>query len=62
MEVQTMNRSFEIGGITVTSHVAKEELNAFVSQLPPEKRADLTDILLALHEAGLITIEDTPVH
>ncbi len=57
-----MNNPFEIGGIRVTSHVEKNELNAFISKLPPEKRVDLMDVLLALHQAGLITIENTPVH
>lgn len=57
-----MARTFEIGGLKVTSHVEKEELNAFVATLPPEKRGDIRDVLLALHEEGLITIEDKPVH
>lgn len=57
-----MARTFEIGGLKVTSHVEKEELNAFVATLPPEKRNDIRDVLMALHEEGLITIEDKPVH
>ncbi len=54
--------TFEIGGLKVTSHVEKSEINAFVAQLPPEKRADIKDVLLALHEEGLITIEEKLLH
>ena len=57
-----MPRTFEIGGLKVTSHAEKSEINAFVSQLPPEKRADLKEVLLALHEEGLITIEEKLLH
>lgn len=57
-----MLKTFEIGGLKVTSHVDKSEINAFVAQLPPEKRADLKDILMALHEEGLITIEEKLLH
>ncbi|MFY9114310.1 MAG: hypothetical protein WAO23_03595 [Dethiobacteria bacterium] len=53
-----MPKTFEVGGIKVTSHVDKEELNRFVETIPPEKRRDLTDVLVALHEEGLITIEE----
>lgn len=54
--------SFEIGGLKVTSHVEKSEINAFVAQLPPEKRADILNVLMALHEEGLITIEEKLLH
>lgn len=57
-----MPHTFEIGGLKVTSHVDKEVLNEFVDQLPPEKRADMKDVLLALHEEGLITIEEKTLH
>ena len=53
-----MPRTFEVGGIKVTSHVEKEELNRFVAKLPPEKRQDLKDVLLSLDAEGLITIEE----
>ncbi|HOL17166.1 MAG TPA: hypothetical protein PLY40_02625 [Bacillota bacterium] len=57
-----MARTFEIGGLKVTRHVDKSEINAFVAGLPPEKRADLKEMLLALHEKGLITIEEKLLH
>jgi hypothetical protein len=57
-----MARTFEIGGLKVTSHVEKSEINAFVAQLPPEKRVDITEVLMALHEEGLITIEEKLLH
>ncbi len=57
-----MSHSFEIGGLKVISHVDKEKLNAFVAELPPDKKGDIKDVLLALHEAGLITIEEKIVH
>lgn len=53
-----MTKTFEVGGIKVTSHVEKDELNRFVDRLPPEKRRDLKDVLESLHEEGLITIEE----
>lgn len=53
-----MPKTFEVGGIRVVSHVEKDELNRFVGQLPPEKRRDLKDVLMSLHEEGLITIEE----
>ncbi len=57
-----MSKTFEVGGIKVISHVEKDEINAFVARLPEEQRTDLKDVLLALHEAGLITIEEKVVH
>ncbi len=52
-----MSKTFEIGGMKVTRHVEKEELNRFVDSLPPEKKGDLNEVLNALHQEGLITIE-----
>jgi hypothetical protein len=57
-----MPKIFEIGGLKVTTHVDKNEINAFVAQLPPEKRMDITEVLMALHEKGLITIEEKLLH
>ncbi len=57
-----MAHTFEIGRLKVTRHVDKSKINAFVAELPPEKRADLKEVLLALHEEGLITIEERLLH
>jgi len=53
-----LEKTFEIGGLKVTSHVEKEELNRFVDGLPPDKKNDIDEVLAALHEEGLITIEE----
>ncbi len=54
-----MPKTFEVGGIKVISHVEKDDLNRFVEELPADKRKDLKDVLISLHEEGLITIENS---
>ena len=43
----------------MTKLVGQEEIDSFVAALPPEKKADMKDVILALHENGMIEIEDT---
>jgi len=52
-----LEKTFEIGGLKVTSHVEKDELNRYIEDLPPEKKGDIDQVLSTLHEEGLITIE-----
>jgi len=42
----------------VTKLVGQEEIDSFVSGLPPEKKADMKEVILALHEQGMIEIEE----
>ena len=39
--------------------VGQEEIDSFVAGLPPEKKADMKEVILALHEKGLIEIEES---
>jgi hypothetical protein len=48
-----------VGGLKVTKLVGQEEIDSFVAALPPEKKADMKDVILALHEKGMIEIEET---
>jgi len=50
--------TFTVDGLKVTKHVDQAQIDQFVSNLPENKRADMKDILMALHEEGLITIEE----
>lgn len=54
-----MADSFVVGTLKVTKLVDQEQINAFVATLPPEKRADMKDVIMALHAEGLIDIEET---
>jgi len=42
----------------VTKLVEQDEIDRFVASLPPEKKVDVKDVILALHEEGLIRIEE----
>jgi len=50
--------SFVVGNLKVTKLVGQEQIDSFVASLPQEKKADVKDVIIALHEAGLINIED----
>jgi len=50
---------FTVGNLKVTKLVDQSRIDAFVSSLPPEKKADVKDVIIALHEEGLINIEQT---
>ncbi len=43
----------------MTKLVEQEEIDTFVASLPPEKKADMKDVIVALHEKGLIEIEES---
>jgi hypothetical protein len=45
--------------LKVTKLVEQEKIDQFVATLPPEKKADMKDVIVALHEQGLISIEET---
>lgn len=53
-----MADQFTVGNLKVTKLVDQSQIDAFVSALPPEKKADVKDVILALHEEGLINIEE----
>jgi len=46
-----------VGNLKVTKLVGQNEIDAFVASLPAEKKADVKDVIMALHENGLIEIE-----
>jgi hypothetical protein len=50
--------TFTVGNLKVTKLVNQGEIDAYVSTLPDEKKADVKDVIMALHEAGLIEIEE----
>ncbi len=53
-----MADQFTVGNLKVTKLVDQAQIDSFVSSLPPEKKADVKDVILALHEKGLINIEE----
>jgi transcription initiation factor IIE alpha subunit len=50
--------SFLVGNLKVTKLVGQEQIDTFVASLPQNKKADVKDVIVALHEAGLIDIEE----
>jgi hypothetical protein len=50
--------TFTVGNLKVTKKVDQGQIDAFVQTLPPEKKADVKDVIMALHEEGLIDIEE----
>ena len=53
-----MADTFTVGNLKVTKLVAQDQIDSFVSTLPNEKKADVKNVIVALHEAGLINIEE----
>ncbi|NLP36391.1 MAG: hypothetical protein GX357_01925 [Firmicutes bacterium] len=53
-----MADQFMVGNLKVTKLVGQGEIDAFVASLPAEKKADVKDVIVALHEKGLIDIEE----
>lgn len=53
-----MADQFTVGNLKVTKLVDQKEINDFVASLPAEKKADVKDVIMALHEKGLIEIEE----
>lgn len=45
------------GGVRFRTRAAPEEINRFVSRLPPERRRSLAEVARALRDAGLIELE-----
>ncbi|MCL5982165.1 MAG: hypothetical protein M1571_06615 [Firmicutes bacterium] len=54
--------NFVVGNLKVTKLVGQEQIDSFVAALPQEKRADVKDVITALHEAGLIDIAEQMEH
>jgi transcription initiation factor IIE alpha subunit len=50
--------SFLVGNLKVTKLVGQEKIDSFVASLPQGKKADVKDVIMALHQAGLIDIEE----
>jgi hypothetical protein len=50
--------TFTVGNLKVTKLVDQSQIQAFVDTLPPEKKADMKDVIMALHQEGLIDIEE----
>ncbi len=53
-----MADTFTVGNLKVTKLVEQTEIDSFVATLPDEKKADVKDVIMALHEEGLIEIEE----
>ncbi len=53
-----MADSFLVGNLKVTKLVGQEKIDSFVASLPQGKKADVKDVIMALHQAGLIDIEE----
>ncbi|EEG77763.1 hypothetical protein [Dethiobacter alkaliphilus] len=51
--------TFMVGNLKVTKKVEQDQIDAFVQTLPPDQKADVKDVIMALHEEGLIDIEET---
>lgn len=52
-----MAGSFVVGNLKVTKLAEQKQIDSFVATLPQDKKADIKDVIMALHEAGLINIE-----
>jgi hypothetical protein len=50
--------TFTVGNLKVTKKVDQSQIDAFVQTLPPEKKNDVKDVIMALHAEGLIDIEE----
>jgi len=50
--------TFTVGNLKVTKLVDQSRIQAFVDTLPPEKKVDMKDVIMALHQEGLIDIEE----
>lgn len=50
-------KQFQVGGVTVTRLCSQEEMEAFVDRLPAEQKQDVSNVLRALVNAGLIEIQ-----
>lgn len=53
-----MADQFTVGNLKVTKLVEQAQIDAFVSTLPAEKKQDVKDVIIALHDEGLIDIEE----
>ncbi|MBS4021450.1 MAG: hypothetical protein KGZ79_03375 [Dethiobacter sp.] len=53
-----MADTFTVGNLKVKKLVEQAQIDSFVVTLPAEKKADVKDVILALHEEGLIEIEE----
>ena len=53
-----MADQFIAGNLKVTKLVDQPQIDAYVATLPPEKKGDVKDVIMALHEKGLIDIEE----
>lgn len=51
-----MQSTFTIGNLTITRLCTKEQMDAFVDNLPPDKKTDVKEILKALIQAGMIEV------
>ena len=52
-----MADQFTVGNLKITKLVDQSQLDAFVSTLPAEKKSNVKDVIVALHE-GQIEIEE----
>ncbi|MBT9172831.1 MAG: hypothetical protein DDT21_01217 [Syntrophomonadaceae bacterium] len=52
-----MAGSFVVGNLKVTKLVGQKKIDSFVAAMPQDKKADIKDVIIALHEAGLINVE-----
>jgi hypothetical protein len=50
--------SFTVGNLKVTKLVDQAKIDAYVASLPSEQKTDVKDVIMALHNAGLIEIEE----
>lgn len=53
-----MADTFTVGNLKVTKRVDQGQIDSFVATLPAETKADVKNVIMALHEAGLIDIEE----
>ena len=53
-----MADTFTVGNLKVTKLVDQGKIDEYVATLPAETKADVKDVIVALHEAGLIDIEE----
>lgn len=51
------DKTFNVGGLKITRHCTQEEMDEFVGKLPAEQKQDVKDVLKALLNENMISLE-----
>jgi hypothetical protein len=52
-----VDKTFTVGGLKITRHCTQEEMDEFVGKLSAEQKQDVKDVIKALLNADLISLE-----